>query len=153
VAGCALGPGRAKVEDPWTHLALGRNFFAEGDYANALRQHEWAASLAAGRPVAQEALLYMGLIYADPANPKRDYAKSATYFKELAENYPKSPFAEQAKIMATILPQNVELNRTVERLSATNAELNRTVERLNATIEALKRVDMGIEQKKKRGAP
>lgn len=150
LAGCALGPRRGKVEDPWTHLALGRSFFAEGDYANALRQDERAASLGAGSPVAEEALLSMGLIYAHPANPKRDYAQSAAYFREVAESYPKSAFAREARIMVAILQQNGELSRTVEELSATNDELSRTVERLSATIEALKRVDMGIEKKKRR---
>jgi hypothetical protein len=77
----------------------------------------------------------MGLIYAHPANPERDYAKSVIYFRELAENSPKSPFGEQAKIMATILQQADELSRTVERLSA--------------TIEALKRIDMEIEKKER----
>lgn len=153
VAGCALGPVTTKVEDPGTHLALGRTFFAEGDYANALRQDELAASLAPGRPVAQEALLYMGLIYAYPANPKRDYARSAAYFKAAAEGYPKSPSGQQAKIMAAVLHQTEELSRTVERLTATNAELSRTAEKLSATIEALTKVDMGIERKRKRGAP
>lgn len=130
---CALGPVGAKVEDPWTHLALGRSFFAEGDYANALRQDERAVALAARGPVAQEALLYMGLIYAHPANPERDYAKSVICLRESAENYPNSPFAELARIVVTILEQNDELSRTAERLSA--------------TIKALGKVDTGIEKK------
>ena len=129
---------RTPEEDAGTHLTVGRQLFAEGEYDEALKEEERAASLANGGPVAEEALLYTGLIYAHPSNPKRDYGKSAAYFKKLVKNHPKSPLVEQAKIMIAILRENEELGRTIEKLSA--------------IIEAWKKVDIGIEGKKREKA-
>ncbi len=107
----------------------------KGDYGTALKESEKAVSFASNGPVAEEALFYMGLIYAHPGNPNRDYGKSFFYLKKLTENNPRSLFGEQAKIVMKILQQNEELSRTVERL--------------NAAITAFKKVDVGIEEKKR----
>lgn len=124
-----------KSGDPARYLALGRKLFGEGDFTGALRAYEKVLSPAAGTDASQEALLYSGLIYADPANSRRDHGKSIAYFKRLVEGYPKSPFAEQARIIITFMRENDESNRTIERLKA--------------LIEASKKVDIGIEDKKR----
>jgi hypothetical protein len=159
-------PKTAGGEDGRDHLILGRELFAQGEFESAFYEHQRAISVAGRGPVAEEALLYMGLICAHPANPKRDYARSAAYFKELAKGDPTSPFVEQANVLISILQSNERLYRTVQRLTATidtmkkadtdkaktvqqKEELNRTIERLNAMIEALKKVDIGIEDKKR----
>jgi outer membrane protein assembly factor BamD (BamD/ComL family) len=117
------------------HLVLGRRLFGERDFAGALQEHEKVSSLVQSGPINEEALLYTGLIYADPANPRKDYARSLGYFKRLSESYPKSPYAQQAKIMIAIMRENEESIRTIERLKA--------------LIEAAKRVDIGIEDRKR----
>lgn len=127
--------GRTKGEEALMHLALGRRLFAERDFVRALQEHEKVSSLVQNGPINEEALLYTGLIYVDPANPRRDYARSIGYFKKLSEGYPKSPYAEQAKIMIAIIRENEESIRTIERLKA--------------LIEAAKKVDIGIEDRKR----
>lgn len=141
LAGCSHWPlntinwGEAKGGDPAAHLALGRRLFGKGDLPGALREYERVPSPAASTDASQEALLCAGLIYMDPASPKRDYGKSAAYFRRLVESNPKSPFAGQARIMLTIIRENDESSRAIERLKG--------------LIEAAKKVDIGIEDKKR----
>jgi outer membrane protein assembly factor BamD (BamD/ComL family) len=117
------------------HLTLARQYLAQGNYGNALKEHEKVIPLAGDKPPADESLFYMGLIYAHPANPAKDFGKSIFYCRKLIKDYPKSSFVEQAKAIMGILQENDKLNRLVERL--------------NTIIEESKQVDIGIEQRKR----
>jgi hypothetical protein len=125
-------------EEARTHLNLGRKFLAEGNYKSALRENEKVMSLAGKNISMDEPLFYTGLIYAHPGNPSRDYGKSLSLFKNLINDYPGSFLIEQAKAIVALLQENDALNRKVENLSN--------------TIDELKKVDIGIEQKKKETA-
>lgn len=128
----------AKGDAAREHLTLGRNYLAQGNYSNALKEQEKAISLAGDNAPADEALFSMAVIFAHPMNPAKDYGKSIFYSKKLIKDYPKSPLVEQAKTIIGILQENDKLNRTVERLST--------------IIEESKKVDIGIEQKKREKA-
>lgn len=148
--GDAAGDGKVSVVDPTTRrLASGRLLFVQHDFIRALREYEQITSVAPGSPAAEEALFYCGLIYAHPANPRRDYATSMEYLKKLSEGYTKGAFTEQANVMLSIMKENKELHRTAEKSKALMDESNRTIEKLKALIEASKKVDIGIEDKKK----
>ncbi len=123
-----------REDDAETHLALGRELFAEGNFLDALKEQEQAASLAADGPVAEEALVYMGLIYAYPANPRRDPAKSAACLKKLAGSQAASAFVEEARVLLAILHENEQSARTIRKL--------------HAIIRQTRQVDMRIEDKR-----
>lgn len=89
----------------------------------------------AAKPSIDEALLSMALRYADPANPGRDYAKSAQHLRRLLKEYPASPLAGQAKVLLGLL-QELE-------------QMKRAMDKLNAMMEESKKVDVEIEQKRK----
>jgi len=122
-------------EEARTHLFLGRTYLAQEDFGSALRESEKVMSLAGNNVPVDDALFYIGLIYAHPANPERDYVKSIVSFRRLMKDYPGSPLVEQAKILVGLLQENDKLNRTVERL--------------NNIIDELKKVDIGVEEKKR----
>lgn len=128
----------SKGDETRAHLALGRKYLAQGNYANALKEHEKVVSLAGGKSPADESLFYMGIIYAHPANPARDFGQSVSYWRKLIKGYPKSPLVEQAKALIGLLQENDKLNRMVERL--------------NTIIEESKKVDIEIEQRRRRKA-
>ncbi len=131
----------ATGEEALEHLDLGRKFLAQGDYGNALKENEKVLSLAGRNTPVDEALFYVGLIYALPANPARNYGRSVVSFKRLMKEYPGSSLIEPAKAMVELLQENDNLNRRVDRL-------NNTVDRLNNIIDELKKVDIGVDQKK-----
>ncbi len=71
-----------------------------------------------GKPI-DECLFYLGLIYANPNNPDRDYKKAIKYFQDLIKKYPNSIWSYQAKIWLNTL-------NFVEELKKLNIELEST---------------------------
>ena len=128
----------AKGDQAREHLTLGRKYLAQGNFVSALKEHEKVISLAGDNPPADESLFFIGLIYAHPANPAKDYGKSIFYCRKLVKEYPKSSMVDQAKALIGVLQENDKLNRTIERL--------------NGIIKESKEVDIGIEQKKREKA-
>ncbi len=92
-------------------------------------------SLSTKAPPEDEALFKMGLSYAHPANPQRDYTKSLGFFKKLLNDFPESALAEQTKAWIAVLQENRKLGETVEKL--------------NEMIEKSKQVDFELEEKKR----
>jgi outer membrane protein assembly factor BamD (BamD/ComL family) len=131
------------------HLVLGKTYLAHGEYRGALKENEKVFSLAGKDVPVDEALFYVGLIYAHPANSARDYGKSIVSFRRLIRDYPGSPLVEQAKTMVGLLQENDKLDRTTDRLNKIIDEQKKTVDRLNNLIDELKQVDIGVEQKKR----
>lgn len=117
------------------HLLRAKKLLARQDYDGSLRETQKALSLSGKNPPGDEALFDMGLIYAHPENPKKDYVKSLILFKRLMRDYPKSALFEQAKVWVGILYENEKLNQTIEKL--------------NEMIEKTKQVDIEIEEKKR----
>ena len=149
VFGCSLRIAEIKEQEATEHLMQSRKLVAQGDYQSALRESEKAITAAPNSQQAEEALLYTGLIYADAANPKKDYAKSVSYLKKLLKDYPESGLAAEARIIAALLQENERLNRSIEKLNGSIEKLNGTIEKLNSVIEESKKVDIGIEEKKR----
>lgn len=116
-------------------LFSSREFLSRGKYEEALKEIQKMLSSTPRTLPEDEALFQMGLIYAHPGNPRRDYGKSLGYFRKLTKDYPQSPWTELAKAWTGMLQENEKLNQTVEKL--------------NQTIEKSKQVDIEIEEKKK----
>jgi chaperonin cofactor prefoldin len=122
-------------EEAAVHLALTRQFLAEGNYSRAQEESEKVLSLA-GRDIPMaESLFNIGLIQAHPANPARDDAKAMITLKRLIKDYPRSPQADQAKAVAGLIQENDTLNRTVERLNGQVERSSSQMERLNSQVE------------------
>ncbi len=134
------------------NLVLGKTYLARGEYGSALKENEKVISLAGKDIPVDQALFYIGLIYAHPANSARDYGKSMILFRRLIKNYPGSPLVEQAKTMVGLLQENDKLDRATDKLNKTIEEQKKTVDRLNNIIDELKQVDIGVEQKKREKA-
>jgi len=140
--GCAtLENTRTKIKgkvEAYQSLHRGRGLLAQGDYEGALMENQRVLSLSGQDPPGDEALFNIGLIYAHPGNPKKDYGKSLTFFKKLTKDHPQSPWVEQGKIWTGMLQENEKLNQTIQKL--------------NQVIEESKQVDIEIEEKKREKA-
>ncbi len=124
----------SKEKDAREHLNAGRALFAQGDYGNATKEYEKVLG-SSGSDQTAEALFFIGLISAYPANPAKDYGKSLLMLKKMVREHPHSPLVEQARTLIALVQDNEKLNRMIEQL--------------NTVIEELKRVDIGVEQKRK----
>ncbi len=93
------------------HLAQARKLFSEGKYEAALEENEKALSLSGNGSPGDQALYNMGLIYAHPDNPKRDYVKSISLFDRLIREYSQGPWVEQARVWVLVLGETEEFKR------------------------------------------
>ena len=91
------------------------------DFETLLKQKQETLSILPKNKPADEILFSLGLLYAHPENPKKNYKKSLTFFKRVINEYPRSVCAAEAKIWAGVLED----------------------------IEKAAKVDLEIEQKKK----
>jgi tetratricopeptide (TPR) repeat protein len=109
-------------------LLRSQRLLGQGDFEGAAAAAQRVLSRSPSRPPEDEALLTLGLIYAHPGNPKKDFTKSLELFRKLLKEYPKSHSGEQGKIWIGVLQEN---------------------EKLNEMIQKSKQVDLEIEEKKR----
>jgi tetratricopeptide (TPR) repeat protein len=91
-------------------LHQGHKLFALGNYEGALEQYQKVLALSGRKLPADEALFYIGLIYASSRYPKRDIKKSMDFFTDVLNDWPQSSFVEQAKIWLGILYENERMS-------------------------------------------
>jgi hypothetical protein len=100
------------------------------DYARAVARFEEYLRMA---PIGEQrdfALFQLGLIYALPDFPQRDWVKSTTYLKRLLTEHPKSPYQPNAQLLLTLRSEITQLTADKDRLEQRNRQLNTELERL-----------------------
>ncbi len=153
--GCtSLEKLKVKIKEPEENhqnrnLLYSLELLYQGDYEGALKECQQVLSHSSPSSPKDKALFNMGLIYAYPDNPKKDYEKSLDVFRRLTKDYPQSDLANQAKTWIGVLIEYEKLKKTNEKLNQTNEKLNQTIEKLNQIIEKSKQVDIEIEEKKR----
>jgi tetratricopeptide (TPR) repeat protein len=113
---CATIEGLRRRQEAKGALRKGHKFLAQGNYEGALNEYQRVLSLSSQKPPQDEALFNIGLIYASSRYPKRDYRKSMNYFIKILNDYPQSPFVEQAKIWVGVLYENERIKLLVKKL-------------------------------------
>ena len=121
-------PKAAEPDEAREALVRSQRLLTQGDFDGAAAVAQRVLSLSPRRPPEDDALLILGLIYAHPGNPKKDFTKSLDFFRRLVKEYPKSQSAEQGKIWIGVLQEN---------------------EKLHEVIQKSKQVDLEIEEKKR----
>jgi hypothetical protein len=119
---------KVEAREPLSRL---QKLLSQGDYEGFLKENEKVLSLPGGKAPKDEALFNLGLGFAHPGNPKKDYGKSIGFFNRLLKDYPQSPLSDEAKIWVGVLQES---------------------ERLTEIIEKSKKVDIEIEERKREKA-
>jgi tetratricopeptide (TPR) repeat protein len=89
------------------HLQRMQLLAQRGDFQGAIRENRLLLE-EPSRTVPVDALLFsLGLLYADPANPEKDYRTSLEFFSRLVAEFPQSPFADDGRIWDGILENEV----------------------------------------------
>jgi tetratricopeptide (TPR) repeat protein len=111
------------------------NFFAEGKYEEAFKENQMVIS-ERGKE-ADTALFNMGVISAHSQNPKKDYPKAVSYFRQVVNDYPQSPKAEPAKAWIEILEEHQRILEEKQKLGEEKRTLTREKETLAREKELL----------------
>ncbi len=111
---------RVEVREP---VFRGQKLLSPGDYEGFLKENEKALSLSGNKFAKDEALFNLGLAYAHPGNPKKDYGKSISFFKRLLKDYPQSPLSDQAKAWLEVLQENEKLIEMIEKSKQIDLEI------------------------------
>ena len=151
-------------------LARATTLLAAGEYRASLRETNAVLKLCP-LTLCDEALFQMGLVYAYPRNPERDYQRSAEFFQRVIEEFPQSRVKKQAAVWVLFVQEMMDNERAIAGLNKKNGHLRKAVEKekqkvkefenqaekLQAKVDKLKdrllrlkEIDLRIEQKKSR---
>jgi tetratricopeptide (TPR) repeat protein len=119
---CAAIDELRKREEAKGELRQGHELLAQGNYEGALDKYQRVLALSIRKPPEDEALFYIGLIYASSRYPKRDTKKSMDFFTDILNDWPQSSFVEQAKIWLGILHENERMNLLVKKMKQQEAK-------------------------------
>ncbi|MDY7037747.1 MAG: tetratricopeptide repeat protein [Thermodesulfobacteriota bacterium] len=156
-------------------LARAGTLLAEGKYEDSMRETNEVLRLFP-RTLGDEALFYMGLIYAHPKNRDRDYEKSLKWFQRVIKEFPRSELKDQADVGASVLQEILDKEKEIIGLRQRNSYLGKTlrkekekvkelegqlekskvqvgqlheeVKKLKEQLLRLKEIDLGVEEKK-----
>jgi tetratricopeptide (TPR) repeat protein len=155
-AGCLHMSGTRQGQ---AHLATARHLLAGGDYAGALEKNHKVLE-DAGTDLVDQALFQIGLIYAHPENPDRNYLKSLEAFQRIVHQFPESSLGPDARIWSLVIEGIIDSENQIQQLTENNAALDRQlrlqkekISRLQDQLEKLKNIDIKIEEKKRRVLP
>lgn len=132
--------------------AQGRQLLEQG--MDQMLSHRYEASLTSNITVlnqfpdklADQALFQIGLLYAHPENPNRNYEKSLNSFNRILDGFPESPLRPQAQLCILFVKDVTEKEQQLAMLNGRNASLEKTIEQHKTEISILQKK---IEERKK----
>jgi outer membrane protein assembly factor BamD (BamD/ComL family) len=134
------------------HIEGAKEQVSKGDFDAALKGAEEGLRTSP-ETMGDEALYLIGVIYAHPKNPGADWERSLESFQTLIEKYPGSELIQASEAWSSVLLKITETEREIAQLKDTITEKQGEVENLKTQIDSLKKIDLGIEEKKRRTLP
>ncbi len=131
------------VEDPVKDAA---DLADKGEYDSALKAYGEITKAYPDASPGDRALFDMGVLYTYPDYPKKSYYRALKYFRQLLTDFPETPLKEEAKAWVEAL-NRVILNENKVK------ELEEKIAAYQEQINALKEIDIRIEEKKRKGLP
>jgi len=129
------------------------------DYETSLRENKELLRLFP-QTLGDKALFQMGLIYAYPKNPNANYQKSLKCFKRIIKEFPQSDVRDKAKVWVLFLQEIINkdkkinlLKRELEKKRKRINNLQNQIENLKIQIEELKKIDIRIEEERRKVLP
>ncbi|MBW2143460.1 MAG: hypothetical protein JRG75_03570 [Deltaproteobacteria bacterium] len=134
------------------HIEGARELMSKGDFGAALKDTEEVLRTSP-ETLGDEALYLIGIIYAHPQNPSSNWERSLESFQTLIEKYPGSKLVQASEAWSSVLLKITDTEREVVQLKDIIKKKQGEVENLKTQIDNLKKIDLGIEEKKRRNLP
>jgi outer membrane protein assembly factor BamD (BamD/ComL family) len=128
-SGCATVKDFEKKYDAHRVIHQGQKFFARGEFKRSAEEYQKAVSIIGKDEPGDQALMNLGIIYAHPDNPGRDYEKSRHYFTLLMEEFPVSSLVDKARIW-------VSLYDVIDRSEKETRAKDEIIQKLNNRLSA-----------------
>ena len=125
----------------------------KGKYDDALEVYGNVARSYPGGSPGDQALFEMGLIWSYPSNPKKNHVEALKYFQRLLHDFPRSPFKEEALAWVDVLSRIARHDGQVKELEDKIISCKEQINSYKNQISALKEIDIGIEERKRKGLP
>jgi len=122
------------------HLENAEKYMIMGNYKEALKEDEEALGFFPNIPPGDSALYHMGLIWAHPDNPQRDYERSLECFQQVIKGFPQSTLKENARILIRNILDLRRRNKEIENLRKLIDSLKIGIEKHNKIIKNQKRI-------------
>lgn len=127
-------------------LNLAEKLVSKGDYERALKENEEVVKLFPTASPGDSALFHMGIIWAHPDNPQRNYKKALGSFQRLIRDFPRSALREDVRVWVGAINELIWCEGKIK-------DLEETANTLKNQLHALKEIDIGIEEKKREDLP
>ncbi len=122
------------------------NMMSKGNYKNALKVYEEVSRKYPRDSPGDRALFDMGILWAYPDNPERNYEKAVKSFRRILNYYPRSPLRDEARAWTDTLDRLIRSENKIKGLEE-------QIISYKEQIDALKEIDIGIEEKKRKDSP
>jgi tetratricopeptide (TPR) repeat protein len=106
--------------------------FVSGNYDEAARAYENYLKVTPSGGQREEALFYLGVLYA--IRPAPDWQRAVVTFKQLTEEYPNSPF----KVPTTLV---LSLHTELDQATMDAKDRDQKIKQLATELERLKKID------------
>lgn len=140
LAACSSAPWRPMTDwvQAWQLINRADELVQSGGHAGARALYEQVVQEYPASPRAPEALFKLARLEVTPESPVLNYRQAHDHFDRLLKEYPENPYAAEARAWRETLGQLLAREREATRI--------------RQDMERLKRVEMRLEQEKRREA-
>jgi len=115
-------------------LESANHAFETGNYLQAARYYESYLRRSESDEFRDAALFRLGLIYASPETPIRDWVRATAFLRQLVSDFPGSPLKAPADLILSLYSE-------VAQLRADTQTRDQRIKQLSTELENLKKID------------
>lgn len=115
----------------------------EGNYGEAIKAYDQVIALSPGAPPGDSALFGQGILWAHPDNAQKNHKKALKCFQRLVRDFPRSDLTYQGNVMISML-------NDLTACYCRNESVEKTLNACKHQLDELKKIDIGIEEKKRK---
>jgi hypothetical protein len=95
------------------------------------------------------ALFNLGFVYAYEASPYRNLDKAATYFEDLVNRYPESPYALPGKAWRALILERLTLEGDLRTVKTHLRGRDATIRMLQEQLQRLRELEIEMQEKER----
>jgi len=158
--GCSTVFNSKKGTEACRLLSRAEELTTKGNYEAALATTDKALNLSLYGPPGDYALFRMGLLWAHPDNPQKDYKRSLICFERLIKEFPQSELRMRVEIWCHTIVEIVHKDKEIKLLKGTLNDFKKrlkneklTINTMKEQLKKLKEIDIVTEEKKRARFP